>query len=39
MVPDFSLNDENTTSATYNTDVSPRDYLGQISAWYFGNAL
>jgi hypothetical protein len=39
MVPDFSLTDVNSTSATYNTNVSPRDYLHQISAWYFGNAL
>jgi hypothetical protein len=35
---DFSLLDENSTSPRYNTMVSPRDYLGKISGWYFGHA-
>jgi len=37
-VADFSRHDVNTTSPTYDTDVSPRDYLQSISAWYFGHA-
>jgi len=35
--PDFSLPDVNSTSATYGTDVSPRDHLGEVSGWYFGH--
>ena len=35
---DFSLPDNNLTSPSYNTDVSPRDHLGGVSAWYFGAA-
>ena len=35
---DFSLPDVNSTSATFGQDVSPSDYLGQVSAWYFGHA-
>ena len=38
VVPDFQLPDVNPTSATFNTDVSPRDQLGGVSAWYFGSA-
>lgn len=38
VVPDFSLVDENPASSLYQKKVSPRDYLGQISAWYFGHA-
>lgn len=38
LVPDFALKDVNPTSATYDADVSPRDYLQQVSAWYFGHA-
>jgi hypothetical protein len=37
-VPDFSLEDVNPNSATYQTLVSPRDHLGRISAWYFGHS-
>jgi hypothetical protein len=37
-VPDFSLADVNSTSATFNTMVSPRDHLGKVSAWYFGHS-
>jgi hypothetical protein len=35
---EFSLPDLNLTSQTYNTNVSPRDHLGGVSAWYFGSA-
>lgn len=38
QVADFSRPDVNSTSPTYNTDVSPRDHLGSVSAWYFGHA-
>ena len=38
MVPDFSLLDVNMASTTFNQPVSPRDYLGQASGWYFGSA-
>jgi hypothetical protein len=37
LVADFSLVDVNPNSATYNQAVSPRDYMGQLSAWYFGH--
>ena len=36
--PDFARRDVNATSATFDTDVSPRDHLGAVSAWYFGHA-
>lgn len=34
-VPDFALVDVNATSASYDQAVSPRDYLDQVSGWYF----
>lgn len=37
-VPDFTLPDVNETSVRYDTDVSPRDLLEQVSGWYFGHA-
>jgi len=37
--PDFSLQDVNTGSATYQQQVSPRDYLEQVSGWYFANGM
>ncbi len=37
-LPDFSLVDVNQTSASYNQTISPRDYIGQTAAWYFGHA-
>ena len=37
-VPDFSLLDVNATSPTHGTPVSPKDYLMQVSAWYFAHA-
>ena len=36
--PDFSLVDQNPSSATAGAAVSPRQYLGKVSAWYFGHA-
>ena len=38
LAPDFVLIDVNPNSTSYNTDVSPRERLGMISAWYFGTA-
>lgn len=38
VVPDFGLLDVNTASPTSGTVVSPRDYLEQVSGWYFGHA-
>ena len=38
MVPDFALIDVNESSERYDQMVSPRDYLGQVSGWYLGNA-
>ena len=37
-VPDFQLVDVNATSSTADQSVSPRDYLGQVSGWYFVHA-
>jgi len=37
-VPDFSVPDVNDTSLRFGEDVSPRDYVGSVSAWYFGHA-
>lgn len=34
-MPDFALVDVNASSPAYNQDVSPRDYLEQVSGWYF----
>jgi hypothetical protein len=38
VVPDFSLVDQNPNSVRFNTPVSPRDYLLQVSGYYFGDA-
>jgi hypothetical protein len=38
-MPDFTLIDVNANSPTANQGVSPRDYLQQVSGWYFGNAM
>lgn len=38
QAPDFQLKDLNPTSSTYDLMVSPRDFFGGISAWYFGSA-
>lgn len=37
-VPDFSLRDVNTASPRANAMVSPRDYVLQVSGYYFGAA-
>jgi hypothetical protein len=38
QMPDFDLYDVNPSSSLYQTLVSPKDYAGQVSAWYFGHA-
>ena len=38
VVPDFSLIDVDPASSTHDQPVSPRDYLQQVSGWYFGHA-
>jgi hypothetical protein len=38
LVPDFLLADVNPNSPTGGQDVSPRDYVGLTSAYYFGAA-
>lgn len=38
VMADFSLLDVNPNSATTGSNLSPRQYLGQVSAWYFGAA-
>jgi hypothetical protein len=35
IVPDFSLEDVNPDSATSGQPFSPRDYLEQVSGWFF----
>jgi len=35
---DFSLMDVNPSSPRFNQAVSPKDYLKQVSGWYFGHA-
>ncbi len=37
-LPDFLLTDVNANSTRLAEAVSPRDYLGQVSAWYFGHS-
>ena len=37
-VPDFLLPDVNPRSPRYDVDVSPRDYMLQVSGYYFGAA-
>ena len=38
-MPDFELIDVNPNAATYNQGISPRDYLEQVSGWYFAEAM
>ena len=38
VVSDFSLTDVNPNSATFNQPISPRQFLQQASAWYFGHS-
>jgi hypothetical protein len=35
--PDFKLIDVNPNSPTVNQEVSPSQFLGKVSAWYFGH--
>ena len=35
--PDFKLIDTNPNSPTVNQEVSPSQFLGKVSAWYFGH--
>lgn len=35
--PDWRLRDANANSRTARKCVSPRDYLGSVSAWYWGH--
>lgn len=35
---DFSVVDVNPNSARFQEAVSPRDYLSQVTAWYFGHS-
>ena len=37
-VPDFTLADVNPLSSSGGEGISPRDYLQQVSGWYFGHA-
>lgn len=37
-VVDFGLLDVNPSSPRADQIVSPRDYLGSVSAWYFGHS-
>lgn len=37
-LPDFSAPDVNPNSAHFGEVISPRDYLEQVSAWYFGHS-
>lgn len=37
-IADFSLPDANPNSPRFESTVSPRDYLQQVSGWYFGHA-
>jgi len=38
MVADFVLPDVNINSTTAGQNISPRNYLGFVSAYYFGAA-
>lgn len=38
VMADFSLLDVNPNSPTHDQNVSPRDYIGKVSCWYFGHA-
>lgn len=35
-VADFSMPDVNPASSTFNRSLSPRDFLGDVTAWMFG---
>jgi hypothetical protein len=35
-VPDIALEDVNSFSPLFGTKISPRNFLDEVSAWYFG---
>ena len=37
-IADFQLQDINPASTRFGETISPRDYLSQVSAWYFGHS-
>ena len=37
-MPDFALEDVNATSPRFGESISPRDYLRQVSVYYFGQS-
>lgn len=37
-LPDFRLEDTNPQSPRFEAQVSPRDYILQVSGYYFGHA-
>ena len=38
LARDFKLTDQNPNSARWGKTVSPRNYMWQVSAYYFGDA-
>lgn len=38
LAPDFALLDVNPASPTSGQQVSPRNFQGRVSAWYFGHS-
>ena len=36
--PDVALVDVNPNSSRHDESISPRDYMNQVSVWYFGHA-
>ena len=38
LAPNFTLQDYNPNSATFNQLVSSRQQMGKVSAWYFAHA-
>ena len=38
VVSTFLLEDVNPNSTTFLSEVSPRQHLARVSAWYFGHA-
>jgi hypothetical protein len=38
IIPDFLLQDVNPGSLRHEAQVSPRDYVLQVSGYYFGHA-
>ena len=38
QLPDFRLSDVAPESPRFGQEVSPRDYQGKVSGWYFGHS-